>query len=183
MIRKKNNKADYSYSPGSDIESDMTATGQRRGLRPLPKIVCVLGPSRSGTSLTTRILSLLGVELGGEEQMESRNQHNPKGFFEHRAIQAINEEIYDDCMGAAPDRKITPCVERKGRYWASPADDAGAVKEVRRLVAAGAEYIVFVWTSFWSLEYFHSLNSILGRKFSCAYQNERAILFDLRQRL
>ena len=56
-------------------------------------IVCILGPPRSGTSLTTRILSLLGVELGSQSSLETKDMHNPKGYFEQRRIHAINERF------------------------------------------------------------------------------------------
>lgn len=59
------------------------------------RIICVLGPPRSGTSLTAKVISLLGVHLGGQDDMGNRAAkiHNPKGYFEHAAIQEINEKI------------------------------------------------------------------------------------------
>ena len=56
-------------------------------------IVCILGPPRSGTSLTTRILNLLGVELGSRMSLEIKDMHNPKGYFEQRRILAITEKF------------------------------------------------------------------------------------------
>lgn len=56
--------------------------------------VCVLGMARSGTSLTARILNLLGVELGpAEALMRPAENNNPAGFWEHEAIADLNEEI------------------------------------------------------------------------------------------
>ena len=57
------------------------------------KIVFVLSPPRSGSSLTARILSILGVHLGESRDFEEANVHNAKGFWEHQSIQGINDEI------------------------------------------------------------------------------------------
>jgi hypothetical protein len=68
--------------------------------------VCVLGMSRAGTSLTARVLNLLGVYLGPEEELlggELRQipahdrgkarAANPDGFWEHYRLMRINEGI------------------------------------------------------------------------------------------
>lgn len=56
--------------------------------------VCVLGFSRSGTSLTTRVLSLLGLYLGPEEDMlPSSETDNREGYWEPRWINELNDEI------------------------------------------------------------------------------------------
>lgn len=71
--------------------------------------ICVLGPSRSGTSLTARLLALAGVHLGPEEELlgESLSQladegegvlakardSNPGGHWEHYRLMRLNERI------------------------------------------------------------------------------------------
>lgn len=55
--------------------------------------VCVLGMSRSGTSLAIRTLNLLGVELGPEESLIPANAHNERGYWEQRPIFELNEAI------------------------------------------------------------------------------------------
>jgi hypothetical protein len=57
------------------------------------KIVCVLSPPRSGSSLTASIINILGVHLGSTRDFEQANEHNPKGYWEHQTIQEINDEI------------------------------------------------------------------------------------------
>ena len=57
------------------------------------KIVCILSPPRSGSSLTAKIINILGVHLGECQDFEEASVHNPKGYFEHHSIQKINEEI------------------------------------------------------------------------------------------
>lgn len=52
----------------------------------------MLGPHRSGTSAVTRLLWVLGLDLGGEERMlPAREGDNEKGFYEHRGIMEVNE--------------------------------------------------------------------------------------------
>lgn len=58
-----------------------------------PKIVCVLGMHRSGTSVITRALNLLGVYLGPDDHFVKAAPDNPKGFWEHRPIMQLNEQI------------------------------------------------------------------------------------------
>src|ERR1700679_93072 len=71
---------------------------------PSGSAVLVLGPSRSGTSAITRLLALLGVELGPEQALLPPAGENAKGFFEHRPIVRINKEL----------------LERLGGSWSEP---------------------------------------------------------------
>jgi hypothetical protein len=84
------------------------------------RAVLVLGMARSGTSAITRLLALLGVELGPEEGLlRSGAEENPKGFFEHRAIVRLNEELLHRMGGSwrEPPR-LTP-----GWQQAAPLED------------------------------------------------------------
>lgn len=54
-------------------------------------VVCVMGMSRSGTSLTTRILNLCGLYLGPEEELLGRLPSNLDGHWENRPILRFNE--------------------------------------------------------------------------------------------
>ena len=59
-----------------------------------PRLVCVLGMHRSGTSLITRMLNVLGVYLGPDERlMKPQEDNNPRGFWEHQLITDLNEAI------------------------------------------------------------------------------------------
>lgn len=57
------------------------------------QVVCVLGMHRSGTSLTTRVLNLLGVYLGSDDSMLASDRLNAKGYWEHESILEINDEL------------------------------------------------------------------------------------------
>ncbi len=56
-------------------------------------IVCVLGMHRSGTSVATRLMNLLGFDLGSEEHLLGPRPDNPKGFWEYAPILELNDEI------------------------------------------------------------------------------------------
>lgn len=79
---------------------------RRRALRTSSgAAVCVLGMSRSGTSLTTRILNVLGVELGSDEElMPPAGANNSTGFWEHKGIADLNEDILAT-LGDAPRQR------------------------------------------------------------------------------
>jgi uncharacterized coiled-coil protein SlyX len=62
--------------------------------QPQPKVVCVLGMHRSGTSLLTGALRLLGVHLGSDENLlASDEEANRKGFWENRLIVDLNDAV------------------------------------------------------------------------------------------
>lgn len=69
-------------------------------------IICVLGMARSGTSLTTKMLNLMGVYLGREENLPKPRVYNPRGTWEHKLIHKLNEEI----------------LSRLGGNWFTPPD-------------------------------------------------------------
>lgn len=55
--------------------------------------VCVLGMLRTGSSLVAGVLDLLGVNFGPRTSLLAANRANPTGFFEHRGIIALNDEL------------------------------------------------------------------------------------------
>ena len=56
-------------------------------------VICVLGMHRSGTSLITSALNLLGVDLGPAPHRMTPQPDNPRGYFEHRLLTDLSEEI------------------------------------------------------------------------------------------
>ena len=58
-----------------------------------PQVVCILGMHRSGTSLISRIVSLLGVYLGSEDNLMRPAPDNPRGYWENQQLTDINDEI------------------------------------------------------------------------------------------
>ncbi|WP_077329249.1 sulfotransferase family protein [Virgibacillus siamensis] len=58
---------------------------------PYSKAVTILGSGRCGTSMASRSVNLIGVDLG--EGFVKPNKTNPKGFWEHRKIVNIHKDI------------------------------------------------------------------------------------------
>jgi hypothetical protein len=93
-----------------------------------PRIVCVLGMHRSGTSLLARVLNLLGVYLGPDDHLMAPAADNPKGFWEHRQVLELNEAILKRFGGAADDPPNFPA------GWASAAELEDLRNRARTLI-------------------------------------------------
>lgn len=65
-------------------ESQNSATG-----------VIVLGPYRSGTSVTSQVLSALGVDFGPKKYFVPASHNNPGGFYERVDINQANEALLE----------------------------------------------------------------------------------------
>jgi glycosyltransferase involved in cell wall biosynthesis len=74
-----------------------------------------------------------------------------------------------------------PFLERNGRYWGPPADDATAIRELVRLCQAGAKFIAFAWPAFWWLDFYCTFHQHLRSEFKCISEDDHLILFDLRR--
>ncbi|MBW3659786.1 MAG: glycosyltransferase, partial [Actinobacteria bacterium] len=59
------------------------------------RLVVVTGMHRSGTSLVTRVLNLLGVELGPESAMMAATADNPRGYWEAEVLTDLNNDIIE----------------------------------------------------------------------------------------
>lgn len=57
------------------------------------RAVCILGMHRSGTSMVSRSLNLLGVNLGEKNKLVGQGKHNQKGFWEYRKITRTQESL------------------------------------------------------------------------------------------
>lgn len=58
-----------------------------------PRRIVVAGMHRSGTSLVTRVLNLLGLELGDHDALIPPSRNNPHGYWENRHIVATNDNV------------------------------------------------------------------------------------------
>ncbi len=65
--------------------------------------IIVLGPHRSGTSLVTRLINMMGAYCFAEGVSIGFNEENPKGFWERRDVIEANDELLAS-MNASWDR-------------------------------------------------------------------------------
>jgi LmbE family N-acetylglucosaminyl deacetylase len=91
--------------------------------------------------------------------------------------------VDDDQLALAPvvsPRRCIPFLEKDGQYWGPPADDQSAIHELDRMWLGGAHFMVFAWPSFWWFDHYSSLTRHLRSRFHCLLENERLVIFDLR---
>lgn len=73
-------------------------------------------------------------------------------------------------------------MERDGCYYGSPPNDATALQELRAMIREQqARYFVIGWPSFWWLDHYTEFGTYLRKKFQCARENNRIIIFNLRR--
>jgi hypothetical protein len=89
----------------------------------------------------------------------------------------VDEELL---RGSLPHAEAVPFLEKNGEYWGPPGDDVTAIRELERLRAAGAELVVFIWTTFWWLEHYAEFARHLRSKFRCVREDRLLVAFDLR---
>jgi hypothetical protein len=82
--------------------------------------------------------------------------------------------------GLAEDRRAIPFLERDGRYWGSPPDDATAIAELERLRRDEAGLFAVAWPSAWWFDTYPRWNAYLRERFPCILENPRVTVFDLR---
>jgi SAM-dependent methyltransferase len=91
--------------------------------------------------------------------------------------------VNDDQWGTAEDelrpRQIKHFLERDGRYWGPPSDDAEAIAELMRMQQAGATHIAFPWHCFWWFEHFAGFDRYLRNACKCLLANDRVTIFEL----
>lgn len=104
------------------------------------RAICVLGMMRTGTSAVAGILDLLGVHFGPEERLLEPNVANPTGFWEHKEIIALNDELLERLGGTWYEPPTPP----PGWQERSDLDDLRA--QARALVETElAPHEVWAW--------------------------------------
>jgi hypothetical protein len=97
---------------------------------PRARVICTLGMHRSGTSLVSRILNLLGVHLGPDPAVTAVGSDNVKGFWEHLFIARINDEILSRFGGRWEHPPTLPA------DWANDPRLSDLEERARAMVAA-----------------------------------------------
>jgi len=73
--------------------------------------VVILGCARSGTSMLAEVFHRSGYHLGPE--LMGPKEGNPHGYFESREVEAINEDLLDECVPPRPAGRGA----RLRRFW------------------------------------------------------------------
>lgn len=66
----------------------------------MPEGVVVLGMHRSGTSLVTRLISLLGIEVCRQNDLLPAGPRNPRGHWESVSLNAYNDRLLEELGGS-----------------------------------------------------------------------------------
>lgn len=77
--------------------------------------VCITGMHRSGTSMVAHLLHKAGLNLGPESALMPASAENPDGYWEHREVVALNDDILSQ-LGAGWD-----CPPPATADWSGPA--------------------------------------------------------------
>lgn len=97
---------------------------------------------------------------------------------ENASLILVNDDQWGSAEARLRPRHVRPFLERAGKYWGRPADDASAVAELTRMRREGATHIAFPWHCFWWLEHYRGFATHL-RASPCALANERVLIFQL----
>jgi len=62
--------------------------------------VFVLGAARSGTSMVTRVVNLLGIPTVADDDLKPADEDNPRGYFESRSLTSFNRRLLLEVGGA-----------------------------------------------------------------------------------
>jgi glycosyltransferase involved in cell wall biosynthesis len=86
-------------------------------------------------------------------------------------------------VGSVAGRCRLPFLEHEGQYWGQPNDDDTAIRALERLRRRGASFVVFVWATFWWLEFYSGLHEHLRAHYPRVVADEYLVAFDLRSPL
>jgi SAM-dependent methyltransferase len=77
-------------------------------------------------------------------------------------------------------RGSLPFLEKEGRYWGPPSDDAVAWEELERLRRTGASYLAVGWNAFWWLDHYLEWTRRVREHYRCLVDNEQLVVFQLK---
>lgn len=81
------------------------------------------------------------------------------------------------------DRKSIPFWEINGEYNGLPVNDEAAINEIEKHRLKGINAVVFVWTTFWMLDYYLEMKRYLKNNCKCLLNTENVIAYDLQYTL
>ncbi|MGB9830748.1 MAG: sulfotransferase family protein [Fervidicoccus fontis] len=107
------------------------------------KAICILGMHRSGTSVITRVLNLIGVYFGDEDSFVPPAPDNPEGFWENAAIVDVHARIFQ-ALGRGWDRWDLP-LPMPYKWWNSPAVKAYRDELINLIVKQFSSHTLWGW--------------------------------------
>jgi hypothetical protein len=72
------------------------------------RLFCIAGMHRSGTSLTSRVMNLLGVQLGPSSELTGARLDNPRGYWENDRLTLLNDRLLAELGGTWSDPPPLP---------------------------------------------------------------------------
>jgi hypothetical protein len=78
-----------------------------------------------------------------------------------------------------PQYQILPFPQQNGEYAGPPAAAESAIQALESLRQQGARFIVFIWSSFWWLDYYLTFHEYLRTQFDCCLENDLVVIFNL----
>jgi glycosyltransferase involved in cell wall biosynthesis len=101
-------------------------------------------------------------------------------FVAGQNVVVVDEDQWgvDDSVGWQP----RPFPEHDGTYWGPPADDAAALAELDRAIAAGVTRLVVAWPALWWLDHYTEFAHALRTRFARLLSTERVEVFALDRR-
>jgi hypothetical protein len=78
-----------------------------------------------------------------------------------------------------PTLRVLPFLERDGRFWGPPANNAEALSELARLRSGGAGYLAVTWNAFWWLEHYRAFGDHLNQRATRVRASDTVIIFQL----
>src|SRR3712207_8107365 len=89
----------------------------RSTLFPYTTLFRSAGMHRSGTSTVTQLLYRCGLYLGEQKELRGARRDNQKGFWEHRKLARINEQILESFGGGWDLRSEEHTSELQSRQY------------------------------------------------------------------
>jgi hypothetical protein len=118
-----------------------------------------------------------------------RNQHKPDVSRSSQTREAIRKLLPPNVPFILVDEEqlrsslrmanALPFLEKEGNYWGAPEKDATAIAELERMRQNGAQFVVFISSTFWWLEHYKVFQQHLQSRYLCVQKDENIIAFDL----
>ncbi|QDX82040.1 hypothetical protein B9N43_12760 [Denitratisoma sp. DHT3] len=108
---------DYETMPPTDTQAQLGLWPARTEGDPAPAVTFVLGMHRSGTSAVTRLLHVLGLDVG--DHLLPPRQDNPEGFFEDAGVVDLDRRLLNQ-------RRSAWYLPVDTAAWSAAADCQGA---------------------------------------------------------